>query len=136
LNSVLISIGHYVLFLTLLPCVVFCCLQNQPTVGPPISLDVDEEEWGKNIEMKDFRDGNGSRDVRKEIEESLDKFVEEPFGGRRVDRSDQSQDEELKQLLRSMQDKSYNGPYAIEDDDDLGTIYAKLTASDEDFQLF
>ena len=28
------------------------------------------------------------------------------------------------------------GPYAIEDDDDLATIYAKLKAADENFQLF
>lgn len=111
------------------------CKRHQPTVGPPISRDLEEEDWGKKIEMKDLSGAN-NRDVRQEIEESLDQFVEEPLGGYRIDPSDKSQEEELKRLLKSMQDSSYDGPYAIEDDDDLSTIYGKLTASDEDFQLF
>lgn len=87
--------------------------------------------------MKDLSDNN-KRDVRQEIEDSLDQYVEEPLGGYRVDPSDKSQEEELKKLLISMQDPNAdNGPYSIDPTtDDLTTIYGKLTASDEDFQLF
>jgi len=107
-----------------------------PTIGPPISLDEMEGDWGKNINMKGYRDSE-TRDVRKEIGDSIENFVEEPLGGYRMDPSDESQEEELKRLLKSMQDPDAdNGEFAIGPDDDLSTMYAKLTASDDDFQLF
>ena len=107
-----------------------------PTVGPPISLDDKEEEWSRTLEMKDLVDVD-SRDIRREIENATNNFVEEPLGGYRIDPTDESQEEELKKLLRSMQDPNEdNGQFAITDDDDLATMYAKLTASDDNFQLF
>eukprot|EP00977_Amphora_coffeiformis_P010056 scaffold2353_cov167-Amphora_coffeaeformis.AAC.47 len=106
-----------------------------PTVGPPISLDEDEEDWGTSIEMKDL--SKNTRDVRKEIEDAVNGFVEEPLGGYRIDPSDEEQEEEMKKILRSMEEPGQKaGPYAIEDDDDLATMYAKLKAADENFQLF
>lgn len=106
-----------------------------PTVGPPISLDEDERDWGQKIEMNDL--STTIRDVRNEIEEALDGFVDEPLGGFRVDPSDEEQEEQLKKILRSMEeDEQKAGPYAIEDNDDLATMYAKLKAADENFQLF
>ena len=106
-----------------------------PTIGPPISHDDSERHWSQNIEMSDL--SKQRRDVRKEIEEAVDNFVEEPLGGFRIDPSDEAQEEELKRLLRSMEEPEQKaGPYAIEDDDDLATIYAKLKAADENFQLF
>lgn len=116
--------------------ILHCDCIFQPTVGPPISADEAGEDWGKKIEMKDYSDTD-ERDVRKEIEDSLDQFVEEPLGGYRVDPTDESQEAELKKLLISMQDPNAdNGSFAIHPEDDLSTIYGKLTASDSDFQLF
>lgn len=107
-----------------------------PTVGPPISLDDDEKEWSRTIEIKDTSFGN-SRDVRQEIEEAVNGFVEEPLGGYRLDPSDEEQEEEMKRILRSMEEPAQkDGPYALMDDDDLATMYAKLKAADENFQLF
>ena len=106
-----------------------------PTIGPPISLDEGERDWSEKIEMKDL--STNTRDVRKEIEEAVENFVEEPLGGYRIDPSDEEQEEELKRILRSMEEPHQKaGPYAIQDDDDLSTIYAKLKAADENFQLF
>jgi hypothetical protein len=86
--------------------------------------------------MKSLEEAN-ARDVREEIEESLDSFVEEPLGGYRVDPTDDTQESELAEILRSMEDaEAKKGPYALEDEDDLVTIYAKLKASDENFQIF
>ena len=107
-----------------------------PTVGPPISLDESESAWGKELDMRRLDEAN-SRDVRKELEEAADSFVEEPLGGYRIDPTDESQEEELAKLLRTMQDPDMeDGPYKIQPDDDLTTIYAKLTSSDENFQIF
>jgi dienelactone hydrolase len=105
-----------------------------PTSGPPVSLDDNEGDW-TSLEMKDLSDAN-QRDIRTEIEEALDGFVEEPLGGKRIDPTDESQKEELSELLRSMQTGEVPGPYTIKPEDDLTLIYAKLKASDENFQIF
>ena len=103
-----------------------------PTVGPPISIE--EEQWGTSIEMEALGE---PRDVRQEIEDSLDSFVDEPMAGRYFDPNDPSQEEQLRQVLMSMEnDDMKQGPYAIEADDNIETVYAKLKAVDEDFQLF
>jgi dienelactone hydrolase len=106
-----------------------------PTVGPLISRDNDEKEWGARVAMKDVT--ASVRDVRKELEEAQDGFVEQPLGGYRIDPTDEEQEEELVKLLRSMEppEQKYS-PYAIEDDDDLTTVYAKLKAADDKFQIF
>jgi dienelactone hydrolase len=107
-----------------------------PTVGPPIGRNDEEPQWSNDLEMKSLEEAN-ARDVREEIEESLDSFVEEPLGGYRVDPTDDTQESELAEILRSMEDaEAKKGPYALEDEDDLVTIYAKLKASDENFQIF
>ena len=106
-----------------------------PTVGPPISLDDQSADWGRQVEMQDLQ-AVSQRNVRKEIEEANENFVEEPLGGYRIDPTDESQEDELERLLRTMQDPDMeDGPTKIREDDDLTTIYAKLTASD-DFELF
>lgn len=107
-----------------------------PTIGPPISLDENEVDWSQRLEMNDLS-AFDSRDVREEIRNSLDNFVEEPLGGYRIDPTDKFQEDELAKLLRSMEDpKQKEGPFAIQPDDDLPAIYAKLTAFDENFQIF
>ena len=107
-----------------------------PTVGPPISLDEQEQEWGRDLKMKGL-ESSSQRDVRSEIKDAIENFVEEPLqSGPRIDPTDSSQEEELMKLLRSMEDPNQEGPFKIEDDDDLPTIYAKLTSSDENFQIF
>jgi len=104
-----------------------------PTTGPAVSVDENESEW-KSLEMKDLSDAN-TRDIRSEMEVAIDSFVEEPLGGRMIDQTDGSQKEELTELLKGMQNGEA-GPYAINPDDDLTTIYAKLKASDQNFQIF
>ena len=105
-----------------------------PTTGPAVSFDDNEVEW-TNLEMKDLSEAN-KRDIRNEMEDALDNFVEEPLGGRRIDQTDESQKEELAQLLKTMQNGEEEGPYTIKPDDDLATIYAKLKAGDDSFQIF
>ncbi|KAL7581026.1 hypothetical protein ACA910_005832 [Epithemia clementina (nom. ined.)] len=107
-----------------------------PTVGPPISLDPDEDSWSRELSMSG-RSDNEKRDVRKEIENAMISFVEEPLGGIAIDPNDESQEEELMELLRRMEGPEQKaGPYALEDDDNLSTIYAKLRAADQNFQIF
>ena len=107
-----------------------------PTTGPPIRKDDSATEWTNNIEMKDLSSIK-ERDVRAEIEEALDDFVEEPLGGHRINPTDPDDEDELLKLLKRMEEPSQKaGPYAIEEDDDLTTVYAKLKAADPDFQLF
>jgi hypothetical protein len=107
-----------------------------PTVGPPIALDESAAEWSRDLTMKDLKEFR-DRNIREEIEEALDNFVEEPLlSGRYVDPTDASQEKELAKLLQSMQDPNQTGPFKIEDDDDLAAIYTKLVNSDENFQLF
>jgi dienelactone hydrolase len=107
-----------------------------PTAGPPISKDDGEQEWSKNLEMKDYANGAKARDVRQEIEDSLENFVEEPHGGSRIDPNDGLQGGELATLLRSMEPEGYDGPFKIVDDDDVQTMFAKLTSADPEFQIF
>lgn len=107
-----------------------------PTVGPPISLDEKEASWGQSVEMIGVK-ASSSRDIREEIDDALDKYVDEPLGGYRIDPNDESQEEELKRVLVSMQSPNQkDGPFAIEEDDNLETVYAKLKASDPGFQIF
>jgi hypothetical protein len=104
-----------------------------PTTGPAVSVDENEADW-RNLEMKDLSDAY-TRDIRTEMEDAIDNFVEEPLGGRMIDQTDESQKDELAEILKGMQNDD-SGPYAISPDDDLTTIYAKLKASDENFQIF
>ena len=104
-----------------------------PTTGPAVSVDENESEWSR-LKMKDLNDAY-ARDIRAEIEDALDNFVDEPLGGRMIDQTDESQKEELAELLRGMQNGE-SGLYTINPGDDLTTIYAKLKASDENFQIF
>jgi hypothetical protein len=108
-----------------------------PTVGAPISRDEHESSWSKVLEMKDLSDA-ATRDIRQEIQEAMDNFVEEPLlGGNRIDPTDPEQEEQLRKLLASMQDPSAaSGANAILPDDDLPTVYAKLIAQDDQFQIF
>ncbi len=104
-----------------------------PTTGPAVSVDENEADW-TSLEMKDLSDAN-TRDIRSEMEDAIDNFVEEPLGGRRIDQTDESQNDELTKLLKGMQNDE-SGEYEISPDDDLTMIYAKLKASDENFQIF
>lgn len=104
-----------------------------PTTGPAVSVDENEADW-TSLDMKDLSDAN-TRDIRSEMEDAIDNFVEEPLGGRMIDQTDESQQEELAQLLKGMQNDE-SVPYPISPDDDLTTIYAKLKANDKDFQIF
>lgn len=107
-----------------------------PTVGPPISLDSQESSWGKDIEFdSELIQMARERDIRRELQSQADNFVEEPLGGIRVDPTDESQEAELARLLAAMQSPEVDGPFKIEPDDDLATIYAKLASSD-DFEIF
>lgn len=89
-----------------------------PTVGAPIASE--GEGWSTDLEMKSLSNAN-TRDVRREIEESLDSFAEEPQGG--IDPTDKAQRKEMEALLRSMHSK-------FEEGDDLDTMYSKLKAGD------
>ena len=109
-----------------------------PTVGVPVSADENNGQWSAELEMSDFSESN-TRDIRQEIEDALDNYVDEPLGGFRIDpdNKESAQENEMAKLLRSMEEpEQAKGPYAITDDDDLETIYAKLKAADDDFQIF
>lgn len=109
-----------------------------PTVGVPVSADENNGQWSAELEMSDFSESN-TRDIRQEIEDALDSYVDEPLGGFRIDpdNKESAQENEMAKLLRSMEEpEQAKGPYAITDDDDLETIYAKLKAADDDFQIF
>lgn len=101
-----------------------------PTVGSPICSD--DEKWGKSIYVTPL---DQERDVRQELLDEAKAFVPGPLEGVRIDPTDPSQEEELVDLLRRMQDSSETGPNKITPDDDLATIYEKLVASDK-FQIF
>ena len=105
-----------------------------PTTGPAISQDGGDEEWDKELEIKNLE--SSSRDVRAEIENALDSFVEEPLGGRRFDPTDDTQRSKLEEHLRSLERDDVSGPNKIEDDDDIEIMYAKLKAADDSFELF
>ena len=105
-----------------------------PTVGPPISID--EEEWGRELTIGVLQNKR-NRNVRDEIKVLNENFVEEPLvSGPTIDPVDPSNEEELANLLRSMQPSDYEGKYKLLDDDDLPTIYKKLLSADENFQIF
>jgi dienelactone hydrolase len=105
-----------------------------PTAGPPISQDDEASEWNDDLNMKDLSET--TRDVRQEIEASLDNFVEEPLGGRRMDPTNDSQRDELREMLRGMEPDDVLPEYKIEDDDTIEIMYAKLKAYDDTFQIF
>ena len=105
-----------------------------PTMGPAIRSDETATEWSDTLEMKDLSVAN-SRDIRQEIDDGLDNFVEEPMGGQ-VDPTSDKQRTELTGLLRSMEPDDMDPEYKIEDDDDLEVMYAKLKAADDTFQIF
>ncbi len=105
-----------------------------PTIGPPVAKDELASEWSDKLEV-DLRHAN-DRDVRKEIDDAIENFVEEPLGGYRIDQTDESQQEELAALFRRAQEGGNPGQYPVEPDDDIMTIYTKLKASDENFQIF
>jgi hypothetical protein len=104
-----------------------------PTAGTAISKDELASEWTDSLEVKDL---NSGRDVRQEIEESFDNFKEEPLGGRRIDPTNESQRDELAQILRSMESEDVLPEYKIQDDDDVDVMYGKLKANDDSFQIF
>ena len=105
-----------------------------PTTGAPISDDRDE--WSTDLEMKTLSDAN-TRDIRQEIEDSLDNYVEPDLGGVRIDPNDDTQRKEMEDMLRKAQsDEQRRGPYKIEDGDDWITMFGKLKMGDESFEIF
>jgi dienelactone hydrolase len=107
-----------------------------PTTGSAIRSDESAEEW-RTLEMKDLKVAN-SRDIRQEIDDGLDNFVEAP-PGKQVDQtadSNVAQRAELTRLLRSMESDDVDPENMIEDDDDVEEMYAKLKANDDTFQIF
>jgi dienelactone hydrolase len=105
-----------------------------PTTGPPISKDDLASNWNEDIEMQDLADT--TRDIRQEIEASLDNFAGEPLGGRHVDPTDDSQRDELAEMLREMEPDDVPAEYKIKDGDTIEIMYAKLRAYDDSFQIF
>ncbi|KAL3942195.1 MAG: hypothetical protein SGBAC_003574 [Bacillariaceae sp.] len=103
-----------------------------PTQGPPINNDELATDWNDDLNMREFQ----SRDIRQEIEESLDNFVETPLGGKQFDPNNDSQRDELAAMLRTMEPADVPPEYKIEDDDSVEIMYAKLKAFDETFQIF
>jgi hypothetical protein len=109
-----------------------------PTTGSPIS----QEGWSTDLEIRSLNDAN-TRDIRREIEESLQNFEfdgdsfawqeEEATVGFR-----DSRQRELADWMKSIQSEEGTdpGPYRIEDDDDLDTMYSKLKAANVDFEFF
>mmetsp|Transcript_43990 Transcript_43990/g.106085 ORF Transcript_43990/g.106085 Transcript_43990/m.106085 type:complete len:715 (-) Transcript_43990:49-2193(-) len=105
-----------------------------PTTGPPINNDDLAAGWNaEDLNVPEFQQ---SRDIRQEIEDSLDNFVEEPLGGRRFDPNNDDQRDELAEMLRNMEAPDVPAEYKIEDDDTIEIMYAKLKAYDEKFQIF
>jgi len=105
-----------------------------PTTGAPISEDRDE--WSSELDMRGLSNAN-TRDIRREIDDSLDQYEEPEFGGLRIDPNDESQQEALMNMLRDSQsEEQKKGPYSIKEGDDLALIYAKLKAADESFEIF
>lgn len=105
-----------------------------PTMGPPVSKDELSTEWAQDLNMKDWR--NSARNVRQEIEEALVNFKEEPLSGIRIDPTDDSQRDQLAEILRGMEPEDVPPELKIQPEDDLEEIYAKLLQSDPSFQIF
>ena len=106
-----------------------------PTSGSPVAKDEEEFRWNTELEMKNLSPEN-TRDVRQEIDEGLENHVDLPLEGRYIDPGDESQQDELFDALRTMQDPKSSPELMITDEDNLETAYAKLLAGDEDFQIF
>lgn len=106
-----------------------------PTAGSPVSEDEAEFQWNSELNMKDLS-VEDVRDVRMEIDESLKSHKDRPLEGRYIDPGDEDSQDELFKALQAMQDPKTESDFKITDDDNLETAYAKLIASDEDFQIF
>merc|ERR1712070_181256 len=106
-----------------------------PTSGSPVAKDEDEFQWNTELNMKDLSK-EPIRDVREEINESLKNHEDLPLQGKYIDPGDESQQDELFEALRTMQNPDSSPELQITDDDNLETAYAKLIAGDEDFQIF
>ena len=106
-----------------------------PTSGSPVADDKDEFQWNTELNMRDLSK-EPTRDVREEINQSLENHVDMPLQGKYIDPSDESQEDELFAALRTMQDPDASPELKITDGDNLETAYAKLIAGDEDFQIF
>jgi len=103
-----------------------------PTTGPPINNDDLASSWNNGLNVPEFE----TRDIRQEIEDSLDNFVEEPLGGKRIDPTNDEQREELAAMLRQMEPPDVPPEYKIENGDTVEIMYAKLKAYDGKFQIF
>eukprot|EP00536_Pseudo-nitzschia_multiseries_P012337 jgi/Psemu1/320228/estExt_fgenesh1_pm.C_4670001 len=106
-----------------------------PTTGSPVSQDEAEFHWNSELNMKDLT-VEDVRDVRTEIDESLKNHQDLPLQGKYIDPGDEDQQDELFKALRAMQSPNTESDFKITDDDNLETAYAKLIASDDDFQIF
>lgn len=105
-----------------------------PTTGAPIYED--EDEWSSDLNMRSLSVAN-TRDIRQEIEKSLDNYIEPELGGRYIDPNDESQRKEMEDMLRDAQsDDQKKGPFRIEDGDDWHTMFGKLKMGDESFEIF
>jgi dienelactone hydrolase len=105
-----------------------------PTTGAPISKPGEEEDEWSSIKMKDLKEAN-SRDIRAEIEDALENFSYQPSESTAaVRRSDDMDEDELKEFLMSYAKEGQNT--GIKEDDDIFSVYEKLTASDENYQIF
>lgn len=105
-----------------------------PTTGAPIYEDRDE--WSSDLDMKTLSEAN-TRDIRQEIEDSLENYVEPELGGRQIDPNDETQRQEMEEMLRSAQtEEQKKGPFRIEDGDDWHTMFGKLKMGDESFEIF
>ena len=105
-----------------------------PTTGSPIAIE--GQGWGSELEMKSLSDAN-TRDIRREIRESLESFEEDALGFREAfDLANEQQRKEVEDMLKAMQEGTDPGPYRIEDGDDLETMYSKVKATNVDFELF
>jgi dienelactone hydrolase len=106
-----------------------------PTTGPPVSKDELSAEWSQDLSInQDWKQNR--RDVRQEIEESLDNFQEEPLSGARIDPTDDASRDRLAEILRGMEPENVPPALKIQPQDDLEEIYAKLLQSDPSFQIF
>jgi len=105
-----------------------------PTTGSPVAKDEAEFQWNTELNMKDLT--KEPRNVREEIDESLNNHEDLPLAGNYIDPGDESQQDELFEALRTMQDPDASPELRITDSDNLETAYAKLIAGDEDFQIF
>jgi dienelactone hydrolase len=101
------------------------------TTGEPICKDESASEWSNDLNMKNLNE-MATRDIRKEIEDSLRDFKEEPLTGKVYG----PMDDELLEVLKNMEPEDVPPELKIQDDDDLDTVYNKLIKGNSDFQLF